>query len=219
MRHGNQKKLFDLPHYLPNGLIYRPDFITSNEETALLRMFQKLPLRQPLYDQYVAKRRVIGYGLGYDFEKKKLVAGPPLPLFLRPIERKIAMWLDISNSRVVEALITEYPPGTSIGWHKDNEPFQHIVGVSLAGWARMRFRPLSRVHKASDVVALELEPRAPPTSCRDRSAKHGSTASHLREPCVIRSRSVPCRKPRAATLQPLPLFIPLSAVPSLPREL
>jgi len=49
-----------------------------------------------------------------------------------------------------------------VGWHKDNEPFEHVVGISLAGWAKMRLRPLARRGKrrASDIEALEVGPRS-----------------------------------------------------------
>ncbi len=140
-RHGLEQKLFDTGAHLPNGLIYRPDFLTHAEEDILLAHIENLPLKHPIYDdEYEAKRRVKGFGWKYDFEKKKLIPGAPLPSFLAIHARKIAKWMDIPSSRVVHALVTEYTPGTAIGWHTDTEEFEHVVGISLSGWARMRFR-------------------------------------------------------------------------------
>jgi alkylated DNA repair dioxygenase AlkB len=59
----------------------------------------------------------------------------------------------------VHALVSEYRPGTPIGWHRDKPVYGIVIGVSLAGWGRMRFRPLdSRAARAT--VLLELEPRS-----------------------------------------------------------
>jgi alkylated DNA repair dioxygenase AlkB len=161
MRAGNQRPLFDTGTSLPNGFVYRPDFLTSEEEAELLSYFLDLPFSHSRLGEYVSKRRVIGFGWGYDFREKKLVPGPPLPPFLAPLQRKVAKWLDIPSWRVAEALITEYTPGSAIGWHRDNESFEYIVGVSLSGWCRMRLRPLSwRDRSREEVFALPLEPRS-----------------------------------------------------------
>jgi len=142
-RHGEQLKLLDIGTALPNGFIYRPDFITEAEEDVLLAMFETLPLKHPIYEgKYEAKRRVIGFGWGYDFKNKKLIPGPPLPRFLQGAQKKIAKWLDIPARRVGHALVTEYQPNTAIGWHVDTEEFEHVIGISLAGWCTMRLRPL-----------------------------------------------------------------------------
>ncbi|HVV15026.1 MAG TPA: alpha-ketoglutarate-dependent dioxygenase AlkB [Candidatus Paceibacterota bacterium] len=165
-RTADQGKLFDLPLSLPNGLVYRPDFLTPEEEELLLAYVENLPMVHPTFEEHEAKRRLAAFGWSYDFEREKLIEGPPLPKFLHPAQRKIAKWLGISPARVVEALVQEYTPGSAIGWHRDNEKFESIIGISLAGWCRMRFRPLglkqsrSRPLAAKDVVALELEPRS-----------------------------------------------------------
>ncbi len=171
MRHGKQNKLFDTGTGLPNGFVYRPEFLTQEEEAELLSFFEDLPFETPMYEGYAAKRRIIGFGWGYDFKNKRLIPGPPLPPFLRKVQRKIAKWLDIPVRRVVEALITEYPGGSAIGWHRDNEDFEHIIGISLSGWCRIRLRPVRSRTKMSvasngmrrsitEVISLELEPRS-----------------------------------------------------------
>lgn len=160
-RAGTQRPLFDVGTSLPNGFVYRPDFLTEEEESELLSYFLDLPFSHSRLGEYVAKRRVIGFGWGYDFRTHELVPGPPLPPFLKPLQRKVAKWLDIETERVAEALITEYPPGTGIGWHRDNESFEHIVGISLSSWCRIRLRPYSwRDRGKEELVALPLEPRS-----------------------------------------------------------
>lgn len=162
-RSGDQKKLLDTQVHLPTGLVYRPDFITPEEEADLISYIEMLPLEEAEYGEYTSQRRHFGFGWGYDDETKEFIPGPPLPPFLRLVQRRIAKWLDISPARVVEALVNEYTPGSPIGWHRDNEAFEHIVGLSLAGWARMRFRPIQRKGERKDakkVISLELEPRS-----------------------------------------------------------
>jgi alkylated DNA repair dioxygenase AlkB len=160
-RAPHQKTLFDRPIRLPNGFIYRPDFLTREEEAELVGYIEDLPLVNGKGSAgYYAKRRYLNFGWGYDFSKKKMIPDGDLPPFLKPLQRKVAKWLDIPASRVVEALISEYTKGSGIGWHRDNEPVEHIVGISLSGWCRLRLRPYERPRRASSVISLPLEPRS-----------------------------------------------------------
>ena len=163
IRHAAQQKLFDVGTELPNGLIYKPNFLTESEEEVLLAYLENLPLTHPTYkDEYEARRRHMGFGWGWDYRNERFVRGEALPTFLRSTQRKIAKWLQIEPARVAEALVNEYTPGSAIGWHVDNEGFEKIIGISLGSWARMRFRPLRKKfeRESKDIVALELEPRS-----------------------------------------------------------
>jgi alkylated DNA repair dioxygenase AlkB len=177
LRDAAQPKLFDAPQALPNGLIYKPDFLSLEEEEVLLAYLGNLPLTHPLYkDLYEAKRRHYGFGWGWNYRTQTLIPGEPLPRFLHSTQRKIAKWLQIAPERVAEALVNEYTPGSAIGWHVDNEGFEKIIGISLAGWCRMRFRPVKTApmsplrrdiprssagtSAASPILSLEVEPRS-----------------------------------------------------------
>jgi alkylated DNA repair dioxygenase AlkB len=61
---------------------------------------------------------------------------------------------------LVQALVSEYRPGTPIGWHRDKPVYGIVVGLSLAGPGRMRFRPLDLQATRDQTVLLELEPRS-----------------------------------------------------------
>lgn len=164
-RSGDQYKLFETSAQFENGLLYRPEFITPEEEELLLSFIETAPLTHGKggpEDAYESKRRYANFGWNYDFERKKLIPGPPLPPFLGRFARKIEKWLDLPKGSVVEALINEYVPGAALGWHTDNEPFEHVVGISLLGWARMRFRPIRKKgsRDTKEVLSLELEPRS-----------------------------------------------------------
>lgn len=164
-RSAFQTKLFDTSATLPSGFVYRPDFLTKKEESELLGYIEDLPLVYALgAGKYQGKRRYLNFGWSYSFSQGKLIEGPPLPHWLTPTAHKIAKWLDIPKANVVEALVQEYPEGSGIGWHRDNEPFEYVVGVSLGAWSRIRLRPIrsrmKRERKTTDVVSLELEPRS-----------------------------------------------------------
>jgi len=155
-----QGELFGCAQRLPKGLVYRPDFVAADEEAALLAAIETLPLEPAQYKEYTAKRRVTGFGSRYDYATNDLVAAPPLPPFLHALRLRIAQWLRIPESRFVHALITEYRPGTPIGWHRDAPHFETVVGVSLAGWCRMRFRPRRTRTGSDEVIVLDLAPRS-----------------------------------------------------------
>ena len=164
-RSGGQYKLFDQSLGLPNGLLYRPDFITEEEEEMLIAFIQAIPLTRARVGEYTGKRRVKGFGWGWDYKNERFIPGPPLPKFLGRFARKIAKWLHIPKDRVVEALVNEYTPGTALGWHRDNEKFEHVVGISLSGWCHIQFRPLKNAQgrakrDPAQNLSLELEPRS-----------------------------------------------------------
>ena len=55
-------------------------------------------------------------------------------------------------------LVTRYPPGAGIGWHRDAPQFGDVSGVSLLTACRMRFR--RGRPRAWETVELTLEPRS-----------------------------------------------------------
>jgi alkylated DNA repair dioxygenase AlkB len=58
----------------------------------------------------------------------------------------------------VEALVQRYPPGSSIGWHRDAPAFGDVVGLSLAGRCRLRFQ--RGTGEGRRVWEVMLEPRS-----------------------------------------------------------
>jgi alkylated DNA repair dioxygenase AlkB len=146
---------------LPPGLIYRADFLERDEEQALLAHIRALPLREAQYRQYTARRRTVNYGFSYDFQHLEAKPAPPIPEFLGPLRVRAAQWAGVASADFVQALVAEYTPGTPLGWHRDVPNFELIVGISLAGAARIRFRPYPwKPERRKEVFALELEPRS-----------------------------------------------------------
>jgi alkylated DNA repair dioxygenase AlkB len=160
-----QAELFEGRDAFPHGVAYEPDFITRGEENALLAEFANLPFNEARFQQYTARRRVVRYGEGYypasyGAAAEELNPRRPLPDFLLPLRRKVAAWRGRQEELFVHALITEYQPGTPIGWHSDAPHFELVVGISLAGTARMRFRPYAAKCDRNAAITIELAPRS-----------------------------------------------------------
>ena len=156
-----QPDLFGGPLRWPNGLAYTQDFIDTDEESTLLQAIGDVPMRDAQYYEYTAKRRVASFGVRYDFESRQLHDAAPVPEFLMPLRRRLADFVSLPEESLTQALITEYGPGTPLGWHRDALNYELVAGVSLGGRCRMRFRPYPpRRGRDPKTFALELEPRS-----------------------------------------------------------
>ena len=145
---------------LPQGLQYRPEFVGHAEEAALLRILADLPFREATFRQYTARRRVVRFGHLFDPEQCTWIQGDPLPDWLAAVRGKVARWRGVSEDVFSHALVTEYRPGTPIGWHRDKPDYGTVVGISVASACRMRFRPYDHQHDRNAVIVLELAPRS-----------------------------------------------------------
>jgi len=143
---------------LPEGFVYQLEFLTAQEERALLAEIGRLPLEAAKYREYTARRRIAYFGHDYDFSANRLGDAPPIPEFLEPLREKLARWMKVAPTDFVTALVAEYRSGTPLGWHRDAPDYERVAGVSLGGWARMRLR---RYPPGKDKpLALELAPRS-----------------------------------------------------------
>src|SRR2546421_11893893 len=94
-----QAELFGSLHKLPEGLVYKSDSITRDEEDVLLNEITKLSLHEAKYKEYTAKRRIISYGGAYDFASNELIPAGPIPPFLNGLLERISRWTGIAASR------------------------------------------------------------------------------------------------------------------------
>lgn len=131
---------FDLfsPHHSPSGFQVYPSFITPIEEKDLLEIFSELHFKN--FEMYgvEAKRKIIHYGMTYDFKSRSAVNfATPIPEWLVPIKLRAEKEL---KKEVKQALVTYYPIDSTIGWHKDAPPFESLFGFSLLGECRFKMR-------------------------------------------------------------------------------
>ena len=156
-----QSALFEHAPALPDGLVYAPDFVTRDDEAALLDAVGTLPVSEAIYRGFVARRRTMHFGFGYDFSANRLQPAPPIPEFLLPLRARAARWAGVAADAFVQGLVTEYRPGTPIGWHRDVPQFGIVFGLSLLSACRMRFRPYPPTRESMrQAFALTLEPRS-----------------------------------------------------------
>jgi len=123
---------------LPDGFSYRPEFISPDEETALVADVGQIEFADFEMRGVVARRRVAFFGASYDAGH---TATPPIPGFLLPLRARVAAWAGLDPAAFQMALINAYPPGAPIGWHRDAPQYDMVAGVSLLTPCRMKFRP------------------------------------------------------------------------------
>jgi len=143
------------------GLTYELEFLTREEEASIIEVIKTLPLRAAEYKEYLARRRVMSFGGSYDFDTNELLPTQALDTRLQLLRERVAKWDKVAPESLIHALVAEYNPGTSLGWHRDVPNFEHIFGVSLGGCATLRFRPYPyRPESLRHVASMEVRPRS-----------------------------------------------------------
>jgi alkylated DNA repair dioxygenase AlkB len=137
----NQPDLFAVDRPLPEGFVYQRDFITAEEEKVLLGELEALEFAEIRMHGVVAKRRAAHLGMNYEYQSAAVAPGVTIPEFLLPLRQRIGVFAGRRPEEFAEVLVTEYPEGAGIGWHRDAPAFEIVVGVSLLCECTMQFRP------------------------------------------------------------------------------
>jgi alkylated DNA repair protein (DNA oxidative demethylase) len=146
------------PSEEPEGLAYRPDLISAEEEARLLRILDDLRFDPIVIHGQAARRTARHFGLDYDYEARTPQPGEAVPDWILPVRARAAELAGHQPEELVEVLVQRYPPGSTIGWHRDAPAFGTVVGVSLGGASRLRFqRGKGEARRVWEVV---LEPRS-----------------------------------------------------------
>jgi alkylated DNA repair dioxygenase AlkB len=142
----------------PPGFHYWPEVITPAEEAALVAELQAQPFAPFDFHGYLANRRVVSFGLRYDYGKRAVETAAPFPAFLLPLRAKVAALAGEAPDAFSQVLVNEYRPGAGIGWHRDKPQFGLVVGVSLVSPCvlRLRRRDGAKWERAS----IPLSPRS-----------------------------------------------------------
>jgi len=152
-----QDSLPGLPD-LPEGFQYRPDVLDPATERSLIGELQKLDFSPFQFHGFEGKRRVVSFGWRYDFNGGGLKQTNEFPPFLVPIRDAAAEAFGLESSSLEQALLIEYGPGASIGWHKDRPVFGDVIGVSLLSPCTFRFR--RKTGARWERRSLRAEPRS-----------------------------------------------------------
>jgi DNA oxidative demethylase len=144
---------------LPEGLLYHEDFVSAAEERQLLDDLEKVEYRTVEMRGQTARRTVRHFGLDYEYESGDLIPADPLPASMEWLRERCAALMERNPADLVQILVSRYPQGAGIGWHRDAPMFgSRIAGVSLLAPCRMRFR--RTVGGVRSTAALELAPRS-----------------------------------------------------------
>lgn len=146
-------------HEPPAGFWYLPDFITPEDERRLLVAIESLPFERVVMRGYEARRQVVHFGARYSYDHGPIAPALPLPDFLEELSTRAAREARFPVDARIEALVTRYPPGAPIGWHRDAPPFgPSLAGLSLASPCQFRLR--RRTSTEYEMYKLNLAPRS-----------------------------------------------------------
>lgn len=126
---------------LPAGFRYEAEFLDAEEQERLVGFVASLEFHEVRMHGVAARRTTRHFGVTYDYERRSVAATEPIPAELVALRCRAAEFIGLGADKFVECLVTWYPPGAGIGWHRDAPMFgSAVVGVSLGSSCRMRFR-------------------------------------------------------------------------------
>jgi len=140
------------------GLDYRPEFISAAEEARLIERLQEAELAPFRFHGWLGNRKTRSFGWRYDFDDSSFTSTGPIPDWLAWLRDRAAAFAEVEPGAIHHALVARYDPGAGIGWHKDRDVFDKVVGVSLNTPATLRFR--KRLASGFARAELPVEPRS-----------------------------------------------------------
>ena len=148
--------LFEAP--LIAGLRYRDEVIVEAEERMLIDELGGLDLAPFRFHGWLGNRKTRSFGWRYDFDDASFSPTEPIPDWLAPVQEKAAAFAGLQPNDFVHALLARYDPGAGIGWHRDRDVFEKVVGISLNTPATLRFR--QRTPSGFKRASVEVAPRS-----------------------------------------------------------
>jgi len=148
--------LFDAP--LIAGLAYREEVIGGGEEDALVEHLVAADLSPFRFHGWLGNRKTQSFGWRYDFDDASFSPAEPVPDWLEPLRATAATIAGVRPEDFVHVLLARYDPGAGIGWHRDRDVFEKVVGFSLMTPATLRFR--RRRPSGFDRASLDVAPRS-----------------------------------------------------------
>jgi alkylated DNA repair dioxygenase AlkB len=153
--------LFEVEPVFPEGFAYHPNFINEAEEQKLLQLIAKTELHNFFFQGYEAKRKVASFGYDWSFEKRTLSKGKEIPVEFDFLIQRLSDHLSIPKTSFAELLVTQYPVGSVINWHRDAPPFDIIAGISLFSDCIFKLRPHDKAkQKRNTVISIPVKKRS-----------------------------------------------------------
>jgi alkylated DNA repair dioxygenase AlkB len=153
--------LFPIEPQYPKGFSYYPDFLSLSEEEELIQKIKEHQLHTFNFHGYEAKRKVASFGFDYSFENKSLSKGKSIPAAFDPLIEKVSGKSGVRKEDFSELLLTEYPIGAVINWHRDAPPFDIIAGISLRSDCVFKLRPFDKAKQGRrSVISIPVKRRS-----------------------------------------------------------
>lgn len=153
--------LFSVEAVFPEGFSYYANFIKWEEEVRLLEEISKIELHNFSFQGYTANRKVESFGYDYSFDNGKLTKGKEIPTEFYFLVEKVSVFLNVNATDFAELLVTEYPPGAVINWHRDAPPFDIIAGISLGADCIFKLRPHDKAKQTrSSIISIPVNRRS-----------------------------------------------------------
>ncbi len=140
------------------GLDYREDMIGGAEERGLIECLSAEELTPFRFQGWLSNRKTRSFGWRYDFDDASFTRAEAVPAWLDSLRASAAEFASVAPEDFVHVLLARYDPGAGIGWHKDRDVFEQVVGVSLGASAVLRFR--QRTPTGFRRASIEVAPRS-----------------------------------------------------------
>ena len=147
-----QTDLFAEP--LLAGVEYRPDFISRDEEAALIAQLNAMELAPFRFQGWTGNRKTQSFGWSYDFDDASFSPTEPIPEWLEPLRDKAAAFAGVAPDEIAHALLARYDPGARPGGMAVTDFFSAV--------RRLASNPRARV--------IDLTEWDPPLDTTDLSA-------------------------------------------------
>jgi alkylated DNA repair protein (DNA oxidative demethylase) len=127
----------------PTGLMYLQAVVSPGEEEMLLQIFGDLDFEPVVMRGQPARRTVRHFGFTYDFDSWGVTGTEPIPDYLAEVRVRCAEMAGMDPLSFEQALVTRYPVGATIGWHRDAR-FRHRGRWCLARLGQRDAVPATR---------------------------------------------------------------------------
>src|SRR5207302_6822329 len=108
---ATQLSLLEPVSALPEGFVYQPALVAPEQEIELIEQFRELDFHEFEFQGYLGRRRVVSFGLHYDFAERRVREAAEISAFLLPLRDRAAGFAGLAAAALEHALVTEYTAG------------------------------------------------------------------------------------------------------------
>ena len=147
--------LFDAP--LIAGLSMRR-LMGEAEERALIERLVVLRPGAFRFHGWLGNRKTQSFGWRYEFDDSSFAPTAPIPGWLEPAREKASAFAVLAPGDFAHVLLARYDPGAGIGWHRDRDVFEEVVGISLGAAGDAALSPAAR--RGFRRAGIDVAPRS-----------------------------------------------------------